>query len=108
MTISVGMLLKSGPFFQRLSEDLLEEMAEIGKTERCAAGATVFSEGDVPDRLYLILTGSVEVYKNLPNGQKAALATLGSGDFFGEMALIDGTPRSASVQALAPCEFFVI
>jgi diguanylate cyclase (GGDEF)-like protein len=58
--------------------------------------------------MYLILSGSVEVQKKTPTGQEVGLVTLLSGEFFGELALVDGMPRSATVRTLEPCEFYVI
>jgi diguanylate cyclase (GGDEF)-like protein len=108
MTAIIGGMLKNVPFFRRLSEELLEELAEIGKSERHQANTTIFSEGDSPDCLYLILSGSVQLRKTLPDGQQVGLARLQTGDFFGEMALIDGAPRSATATTLERCELYAI
>ena len=108
MSAAIGEMLRNVPFFQRLSAELLEELGEIGKIERREANVTVFREGDVPDCLYLILSGSVQVQKRIPDGEEVGLATRGIGEFFGEMALIDGAPRAATAQTLERCELYVI
>lgn len=72
------------------------------------AGEIVFREGDAPDGLYVILTGEVRIYKRNDAGSEVDLLTAGAGDYFGELALIDGGPRSASVTSLARCELFVL
>ena len=62
----------------------------------------VFREGDASDGLYLILSGSVRVYKPNGDGTEVNLLTVGVSEYFGELALIDGGPRSASVESLEP------
>ena len=64
-------------------------------------GAVIFKEGDKADAVYFLETGSVEVSRN-DGGSKIALAKLGKDAVFGEMALIDKKPRSATVIALEP------
>src|SRR3989338_426816 len=108
MIQSIAALLKQVPFFQDLSEDTLEELTQIGSIQYWDAAKVVFGEADPPDRMYLILAGSVEIRKAVAPGKTILLKTLGAGDFFGEMALIDGAPRSASAQTLAHCDMFVI
>jgi CRP/FNR family cyclic AMP-dependent transcriptional regulator len=68
----------------------------------------VFREGDPGDTLYVILGGAVKVYRTDKQQQKIQLATLKGGDYFGELALIDGEPRSAGVSTIAPCRFCLI
>jgi len=60
--------------------------------------AWVFREGDAADGAYVVLDGSVRIFKSR-NGHETTLATLKTGDIFGEMALLDGKPRSASARA---------
>lgn len=62
------------------------------------AGDVIIREGAEADAAYLIESGRVAVYRTV-DGREVALATLGEGDIFGEMALVDGRPRSASVRA---------
>lgn len=67
------------------------------------AGTNVFREGDEGDRAYLIQEGQVEIIKN-----GVTLATLGKGELFGEMALVDDQPRMASARALTDVSVVVI
>lgn len=69
------------------------------------AGAVVFKEGDAPDGVYFIGNGAVEIFKN-QGGKMVSLAKLGKDSVFGEMALIDNKPRSATVKALVELECY--
>ncbi len=62
-------------------------------------GDFIIRQGDVGDQFYVIVSGEVEVFKELPNGEKAHLAKLGKGEYFGESALLTGRRRNATVQA---------
>jgi hypothetical protein len=62
-------------------------------------GDLIIRQGDVGDQFYVIVSGEVDVFKELPSGQKAHLAKLGKGEYFGESALLTGRRRNASVQA---------
>jgi CRP/FNR family transcriptional regulator, cyclic AMP receptor protein len=66
---------------------------------RFAAGDVIFAEGDKGDAMYVIRNGEVTVERN-----GKVMETLGGGGIFGEMALIDGSPRSATVRAKTDCE----
>jgi len=108
MIQSIAALLKQVPFFQDLSEDTLEELTQIGSIQYWDAAKVVFGEADPPDRMYLILAGSVEIRKAVAPGKTILLKTLGAGDFFGEMALIDRSPRAASAVAETHCSLLPI
>lgn len=78
---------------------MLDELAKkIGRTY--TAGQVIFRQGDPGDTMYLVHTGTVEVYRE-KGGTKSVLATLGPGEYFGEMALVDQQPRSASLGAVS-------
>lgn len=66
-------------------------------------GESIICEGEKSDCAYIIEFGSAEVYKSLPNGGQHFLGVLNRGDIFGELGLIDGHPRSATVKALDNC-----
>jgi CRP-like cAMP-binding protein len=67
--------------------------------KRYAAGDTVFAEGDKGDAMYVVRTGALAIERN-----GKVIETLGPGGVFGEMALIDGSPRGATVRATTDCE----
>jgi NADH:ubiquinone reductase (H+-translocating) len=71
--------------------------------EHFEAGQVIFEEGDVGDRLYIVRSGAVEVLRN-----GARVASLGPGDYFGEMALLSKTPRTATVRAVEPTNVLAI
>ena len=92
-------LLKGVPAFARLPEETLEELAGLLREEQYAAGGVVVAEGDRGDRLYLISGGHAEVSAEGSKGP-VPLATLGSGEMFGEIALLEpGGTRQATVTA---------
>jgi CRP-like cAMP-binding protein len=99
--VSAADLLERHPLLARMSLDQIERVAQAGSLEEFHTGEEIVREGSLGDALYLVLTGAVGVSKN---GQ--ALARLVSGEFFGEMALIEPAPRSASVHAAEPTFVF--
>ncbi|HLX09371.1 MAG TPA: cyclic nucleotide-binding domain-containing protein [Thermoanaerobaculia bacterium] len=84
---------------QGLSRRELMTLATFSREERFAAGASLFQEGDEGAEMYVILEGKAMISKFIPGAGEEALAILERGDFFGEMALIDGEPRSADARA---------
>jgi CRP/FNR family cyclic AMP-dependent transcriptional regulator len=84
---------------QGLSRRELMTLATFSREERFAAGASLFQEGDEGTEMYVILEGKAMISKFIPGAGEEALAILERGDFFGEMALIDGEPRSADARA---------
>lgn len=75
--------------------------AEIFKFKK---GATIIREGEESDCAYILESGMAEVCKSLPNGQQQFVGVLVQDDIFGELGLIDGLPRSATVKALERCQ----
>jgi CRP/FNR family transcriptional regulator, cyclic AMP receptor protein len=71
-------------------------------------GVRVFHEGDRSDACYIVRSGDLRVTREHPDGRAIALATLGPGDIFGELAMLDGEARSASVEALSECELLAL
>jgi CRP-like cAMP-binding protein len=84
---------------QGLSRRELMTLATFSREKKFAAGASLFQEGDEGSEMYVILEGRTMISKYIPGGGEEALAILERGEFFGEMALIDGEPRSADARA---------
>ncbi|MBI3965211.1 MAG: ATP-binding cassette domain-containing protein [Chloroflexi bacterium] len=95
--------LRAVPLFASVSEGHLEAVADRFVTERFAEGATIATEGDEGDKFYIIVRGSVAVTKASPTGEQRQLAVLQPGDFFGEIALVEDVPRTATIRARTPC-----
>jgi CRP/FNR family cyclic AMP-dependent transcriptional regulator len=96
--------LKSIPLFAGLRVEQLAALASEMTVHRFRRSAFILRAGENSDGFYVILSGRAKVLIPGEEGSEVILATLGRGDFFGEMGLLDHHPRSASVQALAPCE----
>jgi CRP-like cAMP-binding protein len=94
-TIEKVLFLKSIDLFSQIPGEDLAQIALIATEEGRDEGEDIFGEGDVGDALYLVLEGKVRVHR----GDKA-IAELGEKECFGEMALLDTAPRSASVTAM--------
>ncbi len=71
-------------------------------------GETIICEGDLSVCAYIMESGRAEVLKNLPNGKHQVVGILAENDIFGELGLIDGFPRSASVKALETCQVSIL
>ncbi|MGN6663786.1 MAG: Crp/Fnr family transcriptional regulator [Solirubrobacterales bacterium] len=93
-------LLKSVPLFADLEEEELERFSHVAVPRSFPAGTRVFHEGDDSDACYIVKEGSFRVTREHSDGRAITLATLGPGEIFGELAMLDGDKRSASAEAL--------
>jgi CRP-like cAMP-binding protein len=96
------------PFFGGLEPVALERLAATMRSRRFRRGEVIFHIGDPGDALFVIVSGEVKISLPSETGDEAILATLRDGDVFGELALLDGAPRSASATALSPTEAVVL
>ncbi|HMI91392.1 MAG TPA: cyclic nucleotide-binding domain-containing protein [Polyangiales bacterium] len=104
----VQQALASMNLFQGISSEGLDRIAAIAGEESHGLSSYVFREGEMGDKLYLILDGKVRISRELPGMGEEALAVLGPGESFGEMSLIDDTPRSADARVHERCRLLVI
>lgn len=100
---SVVPILSTVPLFSGLKKKHLQSIAKAGKELSYGPGSKIVGEGEGGVGLYIILDGLVEVTK-----KGKVLARLGKGQFFGEMSLLDGRPRSADVIAVEKTSCFVL
>ncbi len=92
--------LRAVPLFASLDEASLTELRGLVKMGNLPHGAVLFQKGDAGDALYLIEDGRVRIYIPDAEGDDVTLAEFGRGEFFGEMALIDGKPRTAHARVI--------
>jgi CRP/FNR family transcriptional regulator, cyclic AMP receptor protein len=99
-------LLRQIPVFAGLSEEALSVLAQAVDEVDYQAGEIVVREGEPGNRMFIILSGSVEVVKNLGQPRETALDVMRSRNFLGEMSIVDSVVRSASVRALENSRLF--
>ncbi|MGK7900956.1 MAG: cyclic nucleotide-binding domain-containing protein [Hormoscilla sp.] len=102
---SLSSLLRRLSYFENFNDLYLRELIELGYRRRLEASEVLFREGDPGDAFYIVLSGSVEIF--LENMNKH-LTTLRSGQFFGELSLMLGIPRTASARALKDTIMFAL
>jgi CRP-like cAMP-binding protein len=103
-----GQAIVKAPIFQHLSRGSLESVAKVAKVQQFKSGDVLVTEGEDAMSFFVIVNGEAEVIKGLGKDGAVTLDKLGPLDFFGEMALLDGFPRSASVRAVTECECIVL
>jgi CRP/FNR family transcriptional regulator, cyclic AMP receptor protein len=101
-------LLGRVPLFAELSEQELSQVVMVAIPRAFPKGVRVFHEGDDSDACYVVRSGDLRVTREHSDGRAIALATLGPGDFFGELAMLDGGSRSASVETLSDAELLAL
>ena len=99
-------LLKAA-IFSDLGPDSIDPLARAATVREFRAGEILEKEGENAVALHVMVSGEAEVVKGL-GGDERVLGKLSAGDFFGEMALLDGFPRSASVRATTDCEVIAL
>src|SRR5574343_1763331 len=101
-------VLRNLPLFSGLDDVELDKLSKVASRKRVERGASVVRAGEVNDSLYILLSGRAKVTNTDEEGREIILAWLGHGESFGEMGLIDGSPRSANVVASEACELMVL
>jgi len=92
------------PLFERLSGGEIDKLEKLTSRRKLPSNTAVFFQDDPSDSLYVVLSGSAKVFRTSEDGRDRIMTTLRAGDAFGELAMIEGQPRSATVQTLEETE----
>lgn len=101
-------LLRNHPLFQDLPPAVIEHLGSYMKTRRVSRGAGIFAKGDPGTGLMGVLSGDVKISVASSEGKDIVLNIFHEGEIFGEIALLDGRPRTADATAMSDCELVVI
>lgn len=101
-------LLRHVPLFSGLEDEDLESLIAVATKRKYPKESVIFFEHDVGDSLFVIMAGRVRVTILSDDGREIILSVLSSGDFFGEMSLLDNEPRSATAIAVQDTELVVL
>ena len=101
-------LLRNHPLFSDLPPAVIEHLGSYMKTRKVARGSTIFAKGDPGSGLMGVLAGMVKVSVASSEGKDIVLNIFHEGEIFGEIALLDGRPRTADATAMSDCELIVI
>jgi CRP/FNR family cyclic AMP-dependent transcriptional regulator len=101
-------MLEIVPLFDGLSPEALAKIESRAVTRNYPRNAVVISEGDEATSMFIIVSGSVKVYHTEADGKETILNSQGPGQHFGELALVDDAPRSASVMTQEPARLLVL
>ena len=100
--------LRGHPAFRQLPANTLEQIRSYAIRKRVQRGTVIFAKGDPGSSVMAVLDGSVRISVPTINGHEVVLAQVSRGEVFGELAVIDGQPRSANAIAVENCELMVI
>jgi len=101
-------VLKTVPLFASFPDEQLRMLVTVVTRRSAPRASVIMAAGDAIDSLYIVISGRLKVMMGDADGKEVILSLIGPGEFFGEMGLIDESPRSASVVTLEPCELLSI
>ena len=101
-------ILKSVPLFASFPDEQLRTLVTVVTRSSAPRGSVIMATGDQIDSLYIVISGRLKVMMSDADGKEVILSLIGAGEFFGEMGLIDDSPRSASVVTIEPCELLSV
>ncbi|MEM1395948.1 MAG: Crp/Fnr family transcriptional regulator [Pseudomonadota bacterium] len=101
-------ILSTADIFGGLDASQLDALVAKGRTRKTKRGELLFSRGDEGDAMFAVLSGRVLLSRSTPEGQEVALASMSSGEVFGELALLDNSPRSTDATVVEPGELFIV
>lgn len=108
VAVNIDLLRQRSVLFSVLSDEDANAIIQLGSIVQHPAKHIVFQIGEMGDHLFILLEGRVKVSLTSAEGKEAILSILESGDVMGEMALLDGEPRSATVSTMDACRFLVL
>jgi CRP-like cAMP-binding protein len=109
MTVAIdSAVLRACDLFEHQPEEVLKAVAMQGELEDYGPGSVVFRQGDEGDRLYIVTSGVLEIMATQADGAEVPVAYLGPGEVLGELALLTGSPRSATVRAPQAAQVFTV
>jgi CRP/FNR family cyclic AMP-dependent transcriptional regulator len=106
--LAANTILERNRLFRGLSAQTISQIAGLSVRRPYPVGSIIFSQGDPGDALYGVVTGKVRISASAADGKEMFLNIMEPGDTFGEIALLDGNPRTATASATATCELLVI
>lgn len=106
--MELGAILRRVWLFSQLDDAQIEQIKHLCRRRGCAPRETVVAQGDDSGDLFAVVSGRLKVATANGDGGEMVLSILGAGDVFGEVALLDDQPRSASVSALERCDLLVL
>jgi CRP/FNR family transcriptional regulator, cyclic AMP receptor protein len=101
-------LLRRHPVFGSLDAEHVARLSAYATTRAIARGVTIFTKGDAGSSLFAVCSGTVRISVPSPDGRDAVFNLVKEGEIFGEIALLDGRPRTADATAMTDCELMVI
>jgi CRP-like cAMP-binding protein len=103
-SLELTTILRNVELFRDISEDDYKKIAAIGSIRKHKKGDMIFTENSKGEELFIVLSGSIAINKNVAGGRKRNLGNLRSGEVFGEISLFDAEPRSADAEAIEDTE----
>jgi CRP-like cAMP-binding protein len=100
--------LRSHPVFGEIGRDAIERLCAYARTRAVERGTTIFAKGDPGTALFAVSTGVVKISVPSDDGREAVFSLVYPGEIFGEIALLDGRPRTADAVAMTDCELLAI
>jgi CRP/FNR family cyclic AMP-dependent transcriptional regulator len=101
-------MLENIPLFSVLAKEELDAISRLAVTRNYPKNSVIINEGDHTDSLYVILSGKVKIFLTDDQQKEVIVAIQREGDYFGELALLDEAPRSASVMTMEPCSLLIV
>jgi CRP/FNR family cyclic AMP-dependent transcriptional regulator len=101
-------VLKSVPLFASFPDEQLRTLVSVVTRRSAPRSTVIMAAGDPIDSLYIVISGRLKVMMGDADGKEVILSLIGPGEYFGEMGLIDDSPRSASVVTIEPCELLCV